>query len=71
MKERLADPNFGKCENGDLMTMLMQDELYGPKPETIIDDIFGMFLAGTITIQVSSTNMILYSTFDQRVQKLL
>ena len=71
MKERLADPNFSKSDEGDLMTMLMKDELYGPQPETIIDDILGMFLAGTITIQVSSTNMILYSTYDQEVQKLL
>ena len=71
MKEHQADPNFAENDEGDLLSMLMKDELYGPKPETIIDEIMTMFLAGTITIQVSSSNMILHSTFYPRVQKLL
>ena len=47
MKERKANP---ENDEGDLMSMLMKDELYGPQPEVIIDDIISMFLAGTITI---------------------
>jgi len=37
----------------------------------IVDDVIGMFLAGTITIQVSSTNTVLHTTFLPEVKKKL
>lgn len=42
--------------------MLLKDELYSANPSMIIDDVWGMVLAGMKTIQVSSSNLVMYYT---------
>jgi len=55
----------------DLMSMLMNDPVYKGHDGVIIDDVWSMLLAGMKTIQVSSSNLIMWSTFHPEVKKRL
>lgn len=49
-----------KEDAGDLMSILLNDKLYSQNEKMLIDELMGMFFAGSATIQISTTNLICY-----------
>lgn len=69
--ERKAGEKFFETDHGDMMSMLMKDELYKDKPEMIIDDVMGIFAAGMLTINISSSNVVMWQAYLPEVGKKL
>lgn len=56
----------------DLLTILASNDYYNKNEELIIDDIFTMFLAGSKTVQSTTTNLLLHlEHYPQVKEKLL
>lgn len=50
----------GYVETHDLLTTLLHDDLYRNHPDAIIDECLTMFFAGTQTVSITTSNMIIY-----------
>ena len=57
-RKGLRKGNFG--DDGDLLGILLQNELYSGDQEKTIDELIIFFLAGNETVKTSSTNTICY-----------
>jgi len=58
IKERRSGKTKSVDTHADLLSILIESEMYEKDDEMIIDEIFTFFLAGMRTIQVSTTNTI-------------
>lgn len=67
MREILADRKSGKttsfkgAEGFDLLQTLLETDLYKGREENIINEIIFMFLAGSKTVQLTTTNIICFA----------
>lgn len=62
--------NLEAEKDSNLLTMLLRDETYSQLGyDVIICDVLGMCMAGTTTIQVSSTSTVIMTMFNQDVKK--
>lgn len=52
-----------------MLSILLHSELYSDNDELIVDEIFLFFMAGMMTIQVSSTNTIYYMNMYPKYKK--
>ena len=59
--KKLVSSNF----KGDLMSILLEAEIYKDEEELIVDDIITFFIAGMRTITTSTTNTIIYLLKDK------
>jgi cytochrome P450 len=57
-RKGLRKGNFG--DDGDLLGILLQNELYSGDQEKTIDELIIFFLAGNETVKTSSTNTVCY-----------
>jgi cytochrome P450 len=56
--------NLGSDDSNDMLSILLNSEIYSKDDELMKDELFTMFLAGMKTIQISTTNLIYYVTRD-------
>ena len=50
----------GAWFRNDLITILLRSEMFKNEEEKIIDEVIGMFLAGTQTVRLTTTNLMCY-----------
>jgi len=44
----------------DMVSIMLRNEMWKNEEEKIIDEIVGLFLAGTQTVRITTTNMMCY-----------
>jgi cytochrome P450 len=47
-------------EASDMVSIMLWNEMFKDDEEKIIDEIIGLFLAGTQTVRITTTNMMCY-----------
>jgi len=77
LRKLLTDRRLGKSEafygddTPDLLSILLQNEFYMNDDEKIIDEIFTLFLAGSKTVQTTTTNLVCYLDKNPKEKKIL
>lgn len=60
----LQDRRAGKSKHltdfDDLLDIMINDDLFKNDDQSIIDEMLGFFMAGSMTTQVATTNLIYY-----------
>lgn len=67
----INDRRAQKTKGDDLLTILVTTPEYNNDDESIKDEIFGFFMAGMKTIQISTTNMIYQLTKNPEIKAKL
>jgi cytochrome P450 len=71
IKQRLAGVTGGLAVEGnkDIISMLLEDDAYKNDIEDIIDDIIVMFMAGSNTVQGTTTNFLCHYASNEKLRK--
>lgn len=54
---------------GDLLSILINDDLFKQDDESIIDEMFAFFFAGSATTQIATSNLIYYMIQQPELKK--
>jgi cytochrome P450 len=69
IKERRARPK--KDHSADLLSILLEDELYQNNEEVIVDECITFFLAGSQTVKATNANILMQLTIHDEVKAKL
>jgi cytochrome P450 len=58
-------------DDADLLSIMLKSKIFEGQDDRIINELFGFFLAGMKTVQMSTTNLLYYVARDKRIREKL
>lgn len=57
-KAQMKEPGY--VDRGDLLSAILQDDLFNDNPRTAVDECFTIFFAGSQTVSITTSNLLMY-----------